>query len=166
MIQKKSLKDAIQNPEIISVVGGLLPEATDSKKGVYPQGYINTVKRISVPTEKEYSLGTFNTPTGVAVYMAFKFIAGNGGDCLVATVSMGRSGATVPRFGLVSTNKQEVSRFLELKYKTDGEAVTFYLKVKLNGTISDEIPYTDTGFMHNINLQKATIPDDAVSVEL
>ena len=32
MIQKKSLKDAIQNPEIISVVGGLLPIATDKAK--------------------------------------------------------------------------------------------------------------------------------------
>lgn len=31
MIQKKSLKDAIQNPEIISVVGELLPEFSESK---------------------------------------------------------------------------------------------------------------------------------------
>ena len=34
MIQKKSLKDAIQNPEIISVVGELLPLATDNAKGL------------------------------------------------------------------------------------------------------------------------------------
>lgn len=34
MIQKKSLKDAIQNPEIISVVGELLPEATITSNGI------------------------------------------------------------------------------------------------------------------------------------
>ena len=34
MIQKKSLKDAIQNPEIISVVGGLLPQGTSTKRGL------------------------------------------------------------------------------------------------------------------------------------
>ena len=33
MIQKKSLKEAIQNPEIISVVGELLPEASLTNKG-------------------------------------------------------------------------------------------------------------------------------------
>ena len=37
MIQKKSLKDAIQNPEIISVVGGLLPIATRSQNGFLPK---------------------------------------------------------------------------------------------------------------------------------
>lgn len=34
MIQKKSLKDAIQNPEIISVVGGLIGIATPEKEGL------------------------------------------------------------------------------------------------------------------------------------
>lgn len=34
MIQKKSLKDAIQNPEIISVVGGLIGNATLTKGGL------------------------------------------------------------------------------------------------------------------------------------
>ena len=34
MIQKKSLKDAIQNPEIISVVGGLLPTVTSKNNGL------------------------------------------------------------------------------------------------------------------------------------
>ena len=34
MIQKKSLKDAIQNPEIISVVGELLPLANNTQKGL------------------------------------------------------------------------------------------------------------------------------------
>lgn len=34
MIQKKSLKEAIQNPEIISVVGGLLPTVTEKKNGL------------------------------------------------------------------------------------------------------------------------------------
>lgn len=34
MIQKKSLKDAIQNPEIISVVGGLLPLASKEQNGL------------------------------------------------------------------------------------------------------------------------------------
>lgn len=34
MIQKKSLKEAIQNPEIISVVGGLIGLATSNKNGL------------------------------------------------------------------------------------------------------------------------------------
>lgn len=42
MIQKKSLKDAIQNPEIISVVGGLLPLVNGPTKGL-SRFKINTV---------------------------------------------------------------------------------------------------------------------------
>ena len=38
MIQKKTLKEAIQNPEIISVVGELLPIVTSSKNGLCPSG--------------------------------------------------------------------------------------------------------------------------------
>ena len=34
MIQKKSLKDAIQNPEIISVVRGLLPNVSKTQSGL------------------------------------------------------------------------------------------------------------------------------------
>lgn len=34
MIQKKTLKEAIQNPEIISVVGGLLPVVNGTTKGL------------------------------------------------------------------------------------------------------------------------------------
>lgn len=34
MIQKKSLKEAIQNPEIISVVGGLIGLAASNKNGL------------------------------------------------------------------------------------------------------------------------------------
>ena len=41
MIQKKSLKDAIQNPEIISVVGGLIGTVNSSKDGLMPKdGFI------------------------------------------------------------------------------------------------------------------------------
>lgn len=36
MIQKKSLKEAIKNPEIISVVGGLIGEGTYNKSGLMP----------------------------------------------------------------------------------------------------------------------------------
>lgn len=100
--------------------------------------------------------------------MAFKYIAGNSGDSLIATVTMGRSGLTVPRFGYTSTKNQEFPRFLELKYKTNGEETIFYLKTKLNGTIYDEIPYSisaSTNFMKNINLQTTTIPEDAINVE-
>ena len=58
MIQKKSLKEAIQNPEIISVVGGLLPLATLGKNdGLMPKsvGYKiisinNTFIKISMET--------------------------------------------------------------------------------------------------------------------
>ena len=40
MIQKKSLKDAIQNPEIISVVGGLIGMATAEKNGLQNRIYV------------------------------------------------------------------------------------------------------------------------------
>ncbi|WP_418946799.1 hypothetical protein [Phocaeicola plebeius] len=39
MIQKKTLKEAIKNPEIISVVGGLLPVVTNEKNGLCPSSY-------------------------------------------------------------------------------------------------------------------------------
>ena len=37
MIQKKTLKEAIQNPEIISVVGGLIGNVSTEKSGLYPK---------------------------------------------------------------------------------------------------------------------------------
>lgn len=36
MIQKKTLKEAIQNPEIISVVGGLIGKTSQTKDGLMP----------------------------------------------------------------------------------------------------------------------------------
>lgn len=48
MIQKKSLKDAIQNPEIISVVGELVPEVTISKKGLMSPGKYKSSGRSSL----------------------------------------------------------------------------------------------------------------------
>ena len=43
MIQKKSLKDAIQNPEIISVVGGLLPVANNTQNGLIDKTFVPLV---------------------------------------------------------------------------------------------------------------------------
>ena len=48
MIQKKSLKDAIQNPEIISVVGGLLPEATSKNKGLMTSSIYSKVSSLII----------------------------------------------------------------------------------------------------------------------
>lgn len=47
MIQKKSLKDAIQNPEIISVVGGLIGVATTEKNGLYPSTEVKKTQRVN-----------------------------------------------------------------------------------------------------------------------
>lgn len=50
MIQKKSLKDAIQNPEIISVVGGLIGTVTADKNGLMPStGFIHR-SGVQIPT--------------------------------------------------------------------------------------------------------------------
>lgn len=54
MIQKKSLKEAIQNPGIISVVGGLLPTATFNNKGILSSSaYRNIPQKINIG--KEYN---------------------------------------------------------------------------------------------------------------
>ena len=49
MIQKKSLKEAIQNPEIISVVGGLIGTATTNKDGLKPK-YEAAIQNVNVST--------------------------------------------------------------------------------------------------------------------
>lgn len=68
MIQKKSLKDAIQNPEIISVVGGLIGVATStqnglvSKKWCFPKGMAVTPEQeINNLEAGIYSVGAGNT---------------------------------------------------------------------------------------------------------
>lgn len=48
MIQKKSLKDAIQNPEIISVVGGLLNPLFIFKEALATGTDLNTVKTVGI----------------------------------------------------------------------------------------------------------------------
>ena len=46
MIQKKSLKDAIQNPEIISVVGELIGTVTTEKSGLYPKDKVYLIDEL------------------------------------------------------------------------------------------------------------------------
>lgn len=48
MIQKKSLKEAIQNPEIISVVGGLLNPLFIFKEALATGTDLNTVKTVGI----------------------------------------------------------------------------------------------------------------------
>ena len=52
MIQKKSLKDAIQNPEIISVVGGLLGTASSTTNGLMSS---STYKKTAISQKKAFS---------------------------------------------------------------------------------------------------------------
>lgn len=50
MIQKKSLKDAIQNPEIISVVGELIGTVTSEKNGLMPSNGFIYRSSIQIPS--------------------------------------------------------------------------------------------------------------------
>ena len=68
MIQKKSLKDAIQNPEIISVVGELIGVANSTQNGLVSKNWCFP-KGMAVTPEQEinnleagiYSVGAGNT---------------------------------------------------------------------------------------------------------
>ena len=53
MIQKKFLKDAIQNPEIISVVGGLLGTASSTTNGLMSS---STYKKTAISQKKAFSI--------------------------------------------------------------------------------------------------------------
>lgn len=65
MIQKKSLKDAIQNPEIISVVGGLLPIADMNNRGLVDKGrFVN----LSNYTVKKLIKLTINIDAGILFF--------------------------------------------------------------------------------------------------
>ena len=88
MIQKKSLKDAIQNPEIISVVGGLIGVATDDKDGLMPQGSYRKRNQLSgdidlneIMDNGYYSLsslsGKTNFPEGFGGYGVLEVINPN-----------------------------------------------------------------------------------------
>ena len=93
MIQKKSLKEAIQNPEIISVVGGLLPEANISSKGLMSplQSNINSIIDIKNLTDDNYYkiLSISNSDilsvkflvargNSIVYYSLFAYFGGNG----------------------------------------------------------------------------------------
>lgn len=70
MIQKKSLKDAIQNPEIISVVGELIGVVSIKNSGLYParlSGLYTSDKSIKITLSNIY---------GSPAFRAFLYYAG------------------------------------------------------------------------------------------
>lgn len=74
MIQKKSLKDAIQNPEIISVVGGLIGTANAnqdgllSKDGFYYRGNINAGSNLDDYVKAGWYYLNNNKTSGIPTY--------------------------------------------------------------------------------------------------
>jgi hypothetical protein len=78
MIQKKSLKDAIQNPEIISVVGELIGTVDRYKNGLMPAG--SFVKNYTLTFNGNgdgYKIGSSNADT-------FIFFKDGGYPCIIA----------------------------------------------------------------------------------
>ena len=74
MIQKKSLKDAIQNPEIISVVGGLIGTANtnqnglQSKDGFFFRGNINAGSNLDDYVKAGWYYLNNNKTSGIPTY--------------------------------------------------------------------------------------------------
>ena len=103
MIQKKSLKDAIQNPEIISVVGELLPIVSRDSKGLvgsqyyqsFPQKYsINGFSYVKIIQHS--TMGAWNT-TFIDI-LAVQGLGGNPGRIVISISSDASSTKSIAIF--------------------------------------------------------------------
>lgn len=109
MIQKKSLKEAIQNPEIISVVGGLLPLATlGGNNGFMPKsvGY----KTISIKdTYAKISMESLYNSLTLSVSMY------DGGEVGLFLLSVSLAQSKYCKCGLIG-NKRGTRFYVKDKY--------------------------------------------------
>ena len=83
MIQKKSLKDAIQNPEIISVVGGLIGIATPEKEGL-----MNKMRADYTYNKKDNEKARILIKTTVASHVFSCILHLTGVDGKISTVNL------------------------------------------------------------------------------
>ena len=123
MIQKKSLKEAIQNPEIISVVGGLLPIATDNAKGLMSSIAFTYSSR---KVDNNSSGGVINTlnfsmPNNSSVMLRLVCGRGDGQNAIIfLSVCRNSSGVySAKRMSFVHDKSGNFKSFGNVYYKDD-----------------------------------------------
>jgi hypothetical protein len=122
MIQKKSLKDAIQNPEIISVVGGLLPIVSKDSNGLVSRSnYQSFPKNYSINGNKyakiiqHSTMGAWNV-TFIDIF-AVRGLGGNPGRIIVAisSDSSSKKNISIVKSGNPDIRVYADSQFIYLK---------------------------------------------------
>lgn len=143
MIQKKSLKDAIQNPEIISVVGELLPVVNGETKGLSQYQ-----KYFYLLNNKTYKI-RYPNASDVFKPVLYKFIIlQNGSSCYINAIFDGyRAGIQTAKL-LVGYNN-----FLTLYYKLSSDDVYEYLCA--TGSNGNALLVIDTS-SNNIDIQETS----------
>ena len=126
MIQKKSLKDAIQNPEIISVVGGLLPISDFEHNGLMNAGrafFINQ-EDIKLDNNKYNDLNSLhvNLKQGLFFFRCNTNIPNAPSDSIGFIIHMQRSNG----------NDQSASQFVLQEYICTKGYYRRYLNYKTN----------------------------------
>ena len=129
MIQKKSLKDAIQNPEIISVVGGLLPEATNENKGLmstYKSQYSNILIQPSAGSTRYVKIASIHkiNTEGVYSHLSALIIGGNNyvGHTAVSIVSL------YDHMGSMKTTINKLIGVNNIGYVKNGDSIDIYVQ--------------------------------------
>lgn len=123
MIQKKSLKDAIQNPEIISVVGGLLGNATTDKDGLMKRNYV-VRKLVNASNLNNYHMFKI---TGHLIYSTIELIANtDDGRMLWCTVTYsGYTGSPIKPALIKNKNFSGYIKF----FRKEGEVRSIYIQL-------------------------------------
>lgn len=148
----------------------LLPEATNENNGLYPSGYINTVKYQTLSANKTYLLGSYSTPSSsTGAYISFRVVGAKSGDSMIANITLGRVGTTSVKVGKILSEPLIYNSFFSLHYKIEGDMVNFYITTKFNIYIFDDIPFAlaKAGTHYkNLSITEATLPEDALEINL
>ena len=127
MIQKKSLKEAIQNPEIISVVEGLLPEVILTKKGVVGK---NTLESKSLPVGNNDILYQLTNNGDTIGHTISALIIGYCTKAFILTIN-----STIKDYSDLEIKKIS-GNVSSLEFYCDGTAIYFKKKSSVTGICS------------------------------
>ena len=131
MIQKKSLKDAIQNPEIISVVGGLLNNPLQRIPNyIIRGGGYDLGSYIEICTIKKEDVNSFNS---VELYIHNSFYGAQHGGFAHLYILI--SSNIVPK--LISSVLNPFNNSLIIYTYFDGNLLHIYVSVKGGNAIGD-----------------------------
>lgn len=152
MIQKKSLKEAIQNPEIISVVGGLLPAVTDYNNG------LNTKENYRIRIRQTDAVATLSGYYKLATIIINEFYAG-----LIQTVA---NNSNLYHVCISNHSSNYSARVKMLSGKSDSVANFYYSGTLGAGTVTLYVKIANTSWKQLSHLPLMLRYNQAEALEL